>query len=132
MSTNHVTIGKIRLKLSIHPIGAVLKQYWRAFHEERRRRQLRTALYSLNDHDLRDIGISRDMIEHIVLESDRRPTLCRTGQLGDWLKIIGSVAVVRLWHFCDIPAHLRMSVHRGPEVAVIRPTDAKDPKKTLV
>lgn len=82
MSTNHVTIGKIRLKLSIHPIGAVLKQYWRAFHEERRRQQLRTALYSLNDHDLRDIGISRDMIEHIGLNPTVDPRFVGPGSSG--------------------------------------------------
>jgi uncharacterized protein YjiS (DUF1127 family) len=65
MSMNHARGGAIRLNLSIQPICAFLKQYWRAFHEERRRQKLRAALYSLNDHDLKDIGISRDMIEHI-------------------------------------------------------------------
>jgi uncharacterized protein YjiS (DUF1127 family) len=65
MSTNHVTGGTVRPNLSIHPICTFLKQYWRTFQEERRRQKLRTALYALNDHDLKDIGISRGMIEHI-------------------------------------------------------------------
>ncbi|TPQ39939.1 hypothetical protein C2U70_06310 [Bradyrhizobium guangdongense] len=65
MSTNHVTGGTVRLNLAIHPICAFFKQYWRTFQEERRRRKLRNALYAFDDHDLKDIGISRGMIEHI-------------------------------------------------------------------
>jgi len=65
MSTTQATGGTVRLNLSIQPICAFLKKYWRAFQEERRRQKLRTALYALNDHDLKDVGISRGMIEHI-------------------------------------------------------------------
>jgi uncharacterized protein YjiS (DUF1127 family) len=65
MNTNRATDETLRLNLSIRPIRAFFKQYWRAFQEERSRRKLRAALYELNDHDLKDIGISRGMIEHI-------------------------------------------------------------------
>jgi len=65
MDTNHARAETARPYLSIQPICAFLNQWWRAFQDERSRRKLRAALYELNDHDLRDIGISRGMIEHI-------------------------------------------------------------------
>ena len=65
MSMNHATGGSAQLSFSIKPIRAFLEQCWHAFREERRRQKLRDALYALNDHDLKDIGISRGMIEHI-------------------------------------------------------------------
>jgi uncharacterized protein YjiS (DUF1127 family) len=66
MNTNRATAETVRLSLSTRPICAFFKQYWRAFQEERSRQKLRAALYELNDHDLKDIGISRGMIEHFV------------------------------------------------------------------
>ena len=71
MSTTQVTGRTVRLNLPIQPICAFIEQYWRAFQEERRRQKLRTALYALNDHDLKDIGISRGMIEHIGSDPHR-------------------------------------------------------------
>ena len=62
MNTNRATAETVRLSLSTRPICAFFKQYWRAFQEERSRQKLRAALYELNDHDLKDIGISRGMI----------------------------------------------------------------------
>ena len=66
MNTNHAAGETARLSFFTRPICAFFKQYWRAFQEERSCRKLRAALYELNDHDLKDIGISRGMIEHFV------------------------------------------------------------------
>ncbi|WP_083519301.1 DUF1127 domain-containing protein [Bradyrhizobium jicamae] len=65
MNTNHAA-GEVRLIPAIRPVRAFFKRYWRAFQEQRSRRKLRAVLYELNDHDLKDIGISRGLIEHFV------------------------------------------------------------------
>ena len=67
MSINDVSSGRAGLSFSLQSIHACLKQGWSAFCEERRRKKLRTALYSLGDRELEDIGVSRGMIEHISL-----------------------------------------------------------------
>ncbi len=45
---------------------SLLKRYWRAFGEWRQRQRSRTTLHDLNDRDLKDIGVTRDEIDHIA------------------------------------------------------------------
>jgi uncharacterized protein YjiS (DUF1127 family) len=82
MSTSRATGEPPRLNFSIQPVWAFFRQYWRGFQEERSRRKLRAALYELNDHDLRDIGISRCMIEHIGSNPTVDPRFVGPGGLG--------------------------------------------------
>jgi uncharacterized protein YjiS (DUF1127 family) len=83
MNTNRATGETLRLNFSIQPVWAFFRQYWRGFQEERSRRKLRAALYELNDHDLKDIGISRGMIEHVVSNPRVDPRFVgRPGSLG--------------------------------------------------
>jgi uncharacterized protein YjiS (DUF1127 family) len=44
----------------------LLKRYWRAFAEWRQRHSSRTALHDLSDRELKDIGVTRDEIDHIA------------------------------------------------------------------
>jgi uncharacterized protein YjiS (DUF1127 family) len=44
----------------------LLKRYWRAFQERRRRQRLRTSLHHLSERELMDIGIAPGEIEYIV------------------------------------------------------------------
>jgi uncharacterized protein YjiS (DUF1127 family) len=44
-----------------------LTRLWSAFEASRQRRRLRSALYSLSDRELFDIGTNPGEIEHIVL-----------------------------------------------------------------
>lgn len=67
MSINDVASGWAGRNFSLQPIHACLKRWWSAFCERRYRQKLRTALYSLGDRELEDIGVSRGMIEHISL-----------------------------------------------------------------
>ncbi len=45
---------------------SLLKRYWRAFGEWRRRQSSRTTLRDLSDRELMDIGVTRDEIDHIA------------------------------------------------------------------
>jgi len=45
---------------------SLLKRYWRAFQERRRRRSLRATLLDLSDRELMDIGVTRDEIVYIA------------------------------------------------------------------
>jgi uncharacterized protein YjiS (DUF1127 family) len=52
--------------VSTRSIPGLLKRYWRAFQERRRRQSLRATLYDLSERELMDIGIAPGEIEHIV------------------------------------------------------------------
>ena len=45
---------------------SLLKRYWRAFGEWRQRLSSRTALHDLSDRELKDIGVTREEIDHIA------------------------------------------------------------------
>ncbi|MBR0713139.1 DUF1127 domain-containing protein [Bradyrhizobium liaoningense] len=45
---------------------SLLKRYWLAFQERRRRQSLRTALQDLSDRELMDIGLTRGEIDYIT------------------------------------------------------------------
>ena len=51
---------------SIRSVLGLLKRYWRAFQERRRRQRLRVALHELSDRELMDIGVRRDEIGYIA------------------------------------------------------------------
>jgi uncharacterized protein YjiS (DUF1127 family) len=46
-------------------VFSLLKRYWRAFAEWQRLSS-RTALHDLSDRELKDIGVTRDEIDHII------------------------------------------------------------------
>ena len=64
MSTIHGTagLGPATAKQVYSP----LKTYWNAFQQWRKRDSLRTELYSLNDRELMDIGITRGEIDYFA------------------------------------------------------------------
>jgi len=45
---------------------SLLKRYWRAFGEWRQRLRSRTTVHDLSDRELKDIGVTRDEIDHIA------------------------------------------------------------------
>lgn len=47
-------------------VSALIKRYWTALQERRKRARLRAALYALPDRVLRDIGVSRSEIEYLA------------------------------------------------------------------
>jgi len=50
---------------STSSVLSLLKLYWRAFQERRRRESLRTALSCLDDKQLMDIGLTRGEIDYL-------------------------------------------------------------------
>ena len=46
-------------------VPGLLKRYWHAFGEWQRQRS-RTSLHDLSDRELKDIGVTRDEIDHIA------------------------------------------------------------------
>lgn len=51
---------------STRQIPGFIRRCWNAFQERRRLAQIRAALYSLNDGDLKDMGISHGDIEYVA------------------------------------------------------------------
>ena len=51
---------------STRSVLGLLKRYWLAFQERRRRQRLRTSLYDLSDRELMDIGVTRGEIDYIA------------------------------------------------------------------
>lgn len=51
---------------STRSVLSLLKRYWRAFQERRRRQGLRATLHDLSDRELMDIGVTRGEIDYIV------------------------------------------------------------------
>jgi uncharacterized protein YjiS (DUF1127 family) len=54
-------------------LKTVIQQVWSALEKSRERARLREGLYRLSDRELKDIGIYRGEIEHIVVSGDQRP-----------------------------------------------------------
>jgi uncharacterized protein YjiS (DUF1127 family) len=51
---------------STRSVLSLLKRYWRAFQERRRRQSLRGTLHDLSDRELMDIGVTRGEIDYIA------------------------------------------------------------------
>jgi uncharacterized protein YjiS (DUF1127 family) len=51
---------------STRSVLGLLKRYWRAFQERRRRQSLRATLHDLSDRELMDIGVTRGEIDYIA------------------------------------------------------------------
>jgi uncharacterized protein YjiS (DUF1127 family) len=51
---------------STRSVPGLLKRYWRAFQERRRRESLRADLSYLSDGQLMDIGLTREEIDYIT------------------------------------------------------------------
>jgi uncharacterized protein YjiS (DUF1127 family) len=51
---------------SARRVSSLLKRYWRAFQERRRRQSLRDTLHELSDRELMDIGLTRAEIDYIA------------------------------------------------------------------
>jgi uncharacterized protein YjiS (DUF1127 family) len=51
---------------SARRVLSVLKRYWRAFQQRRRRQGLRATLHDLSDRELMDIGLTRAEIDDIA------------------------------------------------------------------
>lgn len=47
-------------------VSSLFERYWRAFGKWRQRRRSRTSLHELSDRALKDIGVTRDEIDHIA------------------------------------------------------------------
>ena len=67
MSTIHDTADLGRTIASVRSVWGSLKQVWAAVQERHERARLRTALDDLNDHELRDIGITREEIDYVAM-----------------------------------------------------------------
>ena len=66
MSTTYGATGLGQTAASTRRVSSFFKRYWGAFQERRERERLRSALYSLSDWELKDIGIARDQIEYVA------------------------------------------------------------------
>ena len=51
---------------STRSLLSLLKRYWRAFQERRRRQSLRATLQGLSDRELMDIGVTRGEIDYLT------------------------------------------------------------------
>jgi uncharacterized protein YjiS (DUF1127 family) len=66
MSGTYIASGTTRLNVPTGYVRIIFEPYSSALQEWRARRKLRATLYDLSDSALRDIGISRGEIEHVV------------------------------------------------------------------
>ncbi|MBV8697613.1 DUF1127 domain-containing protein [Bradyrhizobium sp.] len=62
---------------------SLLKRFWRAFQEQRRRESLRATLYDLSDRELMDIGVTRGEIDYIAVH--RAIDRLRDGTTYPWI-----------------------------------------------
>jgi uncharacterized protein YjiS (DUF1127 family) len=47
-------------------VSSLFERVWRAFGKWRQRRRSRTSLHELSDRALKDIGVTRDEIDHVA------------------------------------------------------------------
>ena len=65
----YTALGAAELKQatrSTQRVSNFLRSCWGAFHQWRKRDRLRAELYSLNDRELMDIGITRGEIDYFA------------------------------------------------------------------
>jgi uncharacterized protein YjiS (DUF1127 family) len=68
---------------------SLLKRYWCAFGEWRQRLSSRTSLHDLSDRELKDIGVTRDEIDHIARH--RAVDNLRDGTAYFWIQSRGVI-----------------------------------------
>jgi uncharacterized protein YjiS (DUF1127 family) len=73
MSTTYGATGLGQTALSTRRVSSLLKGYWDAFQERRKRERVCAALYGLKDCDLKDIGISHGEIDYVASNRDIDP-----------------------------------------------------------
>ena len=66
---------------------SLLKRHWRAFGEWRQRQSSRATLHDLSDRELKDIGVTRDEIDHIA--PHRAIDALRDGTTHLWIRSRG-------------------------------------------
>ena len=66
MSTIHDSRELRQAAASIGGISSIVTAIWQSIQEWRERQRTRNALEDLSDKELRDIGITRGEIDHIV------------------------------------------------------------------
>jgi uncharacterized protein YjiS (DUF1127 family) len=54
-------------------VSGFIRRCWTAIQERRKRTKVRSALYGLNRHDLKDIGIAHGEIEYVASHPDIDP-----------------------------------------------------------
>jgi uncharacterized protein YjiS (DUF1127 family) len=64
MNTAHGVTWLDQTPASTRRVSSLLRRYWGAFQERRKRQRLRANLYDLNDRELQDIGIARGEIDY--------------------------------------------------------------------
>ena len=60
------TVGDAAVRGFALTIPGLLKRYWRALQKWRQRLNSRTTLHDLSDRELKDIGVTREEIDHIA------------------------------------------------------------------
>ena len=61
-----LTVGSVKVTDDARNVQGLLERYWRAFGKWRQRRASRTSLHDLSDRELKDIGVTREEIDHIA------------------------------------------------------------------
>jgi uncharacterized protein YjiS (DUF1127 family) len=75
------------IAVSTRHVLSLLKRYWRAFAEWRQRQSSRATLHDLSDRELKDIGVTRDEIDHIA--PHRAIDALRDGTTHLWIRSRG-------------------------------------------
>jgi uncharacterized protein YjiS (DUF1127 family) len=66
MNTAHGAAGWGQTAASTRTVSSLLRIFWSAFEEWRKRERLRADLCDLNDRELMDIGITRGEIDYVA------------------------------------------------------------------
>jgi uncharacterized protein YjiS (DUF1127 family) len=97
MSTIHGASDLAQSAASTRHITSLLRKYWVAFEERRRRNRLRAALSHLSDRELMDIGMTRGEIDYTASNRDIDP---RGGiRFAKWARHLPTVdgQIAHLW-----------------------------------
>ena len=66
MSTIYGATGFGQTAASTRHVSSLIRGYWDAFQERRKRERVRADLSYLNDSELKDIGITRGEIDYVA------------------------------------------------------------------
>jgi uncharacterized protein YjiS (DUF1127 family) len=66
MNTTFSTTGLAQTTGSTRRVFSLVRRYWGAFQEWRKRERLRADLCGLNDRELQDIGIARGEVDYVA------------------------------------------------------------------
>jgi uncharacterized protein YjiS (DUF1127 family) len=73
MNTTLSTTGLAQTTGSTQRVLSLLRRYWGAFQDWRKRDRLRVNLCGLNDRELQDIGITRGEVDYIASNRSSDP-----------------------------------------------------------